>query len=713
VAVAAALCALACLAGWDLLWNGTVIGMDTATAFYPWYAYLGESLRSGHLALWNPHQFSGTPFAGDPESGWTYLPAMLSFTLLPLTPAANAFLVGHVALAGLATYALARSLGMRRLGAVVGAIAYGYSGFFFGHNVCCFAYSGVAAWLPVGLLGAEQAIRATTWRQRARWWAVGGLAISQILAAWMGQGAYYALLFLGAYVAYRALVTPRLGPARRLAVLILNGPSLVAAGLGLAAIGLLPRVEYNVLSNLPGGYGATGLASPTAALTDWGLIEDWDTRLLAPGFHYLGRATLVLALAAPLLVRARQAVPFFAVMSVLVLVAARWQPTPLHVALAILPGFGPMHGHAPERALLVFFIGPALLAGATVGRLQAFGKYGVAAATLLAVLVVADLRAAWLTQFAEALAGGGAYELRRVDLDAYYAPTGAARFLQTATSGERWRVVGYAQHVFGGPMPYTLRWADPHIVALGVNNRALVAGLGDVQGYNPIHLARYDAYMRAMNGQPQEYHQTDVLEAGLSSPLLDLLGVRYVVVPATPAADEAEPRLARDLPVVYADAEVKVLENARALPAAWVVHAAAQTDAAQALALLASGAVDPRRLALLEAPAPALLGDAPGSADPVRITEYGAEVVRLEVETASAGILVLRDVYYPAWQARVDGAPAQVYAADGALRAVSVPAGRHTVEFRYASGALPVGAAITGLTLVALAALALRPGRAC
>src|SRR5207244_6807465 len=125
----------------------------TATAFYPWYAYLGESLRSGHIPMWNPHQFAGTPFAADPESGWTYLPAMLLFSLLPLTQAANAFLLLHVLLAGLATYVLARSLGIQPVGALASAIAYSYSGFFFGHNLCCFAYSSVAAWLPPALLG--------------------------------------------------------------------------------------------------------------------------------------------------------------------------------------------------------------------------------------------------------------------------------------------------------------------------------------------------------------------------------------------------------------------------------------------------------------------------------------------------------------------------------------------------------------------------------
>jgi hypothetical protein len=56
-AAALVLLAFAVIGEWDLLRGGTMIGMDTATAFYPWYSFLGERLRSGHIPLWNPHQF--------------------------------------------------------------------------------------------------------------------------------------------------------------------------------------------------------------------------------------------------------------------------------------------------------------------------------------------------------------------------------------------------------------------------------------------------------------------------------------------------------------------------------------------------------------------------------------------------------------------------------------------------------------------------------
>jgi hypothetical protein len=697
----AAFCALVFAAEWQLLKGGTVIGMDTATGFYPWYAYLGEQLRSGHIPLWNPYQFAGTPFAGDPESGWAYLPTMLLFTGLPLAAAADAYMAFHVLLAGLSTYALARSLGVPSIGALVSAIAYSFSGFFFGHNICCFAYSTIAAWLPVGLLGIERALTSTTPRARVGWWACGGLAVSQSLAVWVGQGAYYAILFLGAYLAYRTLTTRRgfLEAPR----LVVHGAVLLGVGFGLAAIGLLPRLEYNAVSNLPGGYAAAGLASPTAALTDWGFIEDWQTRLLVPGFHYVGLVCLGLALLAPFCLRFRHAVPFFFCMSLAVLDVARWQPTPLHVALSTLPGFGPMHMHATERALIVWFICPALLAGASVGWLQQFGRWGVAVALGLAALVLVDLRWAWGIQLADAHDAVGAYQLRQVDMAEYYAPTPAAAFLRAATASDQARSIGYAQHVFGGPMPYSLRWTDPKIAALNVNNRAVIAGLNDIQGYNPIHLARLEPFMRALNGQTQEYHQNDVLEAGLDSPLLDLLGVRYIVMPVVPATDQVEPRLSRDLPIIYTDADVKMLENADALPRAWIVHQAVQMDTDAALAQIAGGTLDPRRMVVLEETPPSI-DEAPYASDQVAIIQYSPETVRIDVQTAAAGMLVLSDVIYPAWRARVDDAPAKFYVADGELRAVAIPSGIHTLEFQYSSAALPLGAAITGLTVLVLAA---------
>src|SRR3712207_8404379 len=64
--------------------------------------------------------------------------------------------------------------------------------------------------------------------------------------------------------------------------------------------------------------------------------------------------------------------------------------------------------------------------------------------------------------------------------------------------------------------------------------------------------------------------------------------------------------LFRSHPIVYADDRVRVLENREALPRAWLVHEARAATPEEALRLLASGAVDPRRVALVDGEPPAV-----------------------------------------------------------------------------------------------------------
>jgi hypothetical protein len=670
---------------WDRLSGPAWIGMDTSTFFFPWYSYLGEQLRSGHIPVWNPHTFGGAPFAADPESGWMYLPAMLAFTLFNPDTAARASLLFHVLLAALSTYALARTLGLNQFGSVLAATVYAHSGFFEGHNVCCYAYADVAAWLPLSLFGAELAMHTTAWRPRLLWSALSGLAFSQIVAAWVGQGSYYAALVLGGFLLWRRA---------RLTTILTTGATIAVWSVALGAAGLLPRLEYNAVSNLPGGYPDAEVSLRATSWADWGVIANWDRLLLQPGFEYIGIPVLVLAvLAAVPLLLTRGKLTYFAVLGVVVLVLARAEPTPLHALFSLLPGFERIHARSPERALIVFYLAPAIIAGlglswltrgAARWRLAASAAVGFAALAI----VTLDLHTAWVAQSTESLQGGGDYQFARVDLNAYLAPSPGAQFLTTEAARESpFRYFGYAGHVFGGPMPYTLRWTDPSIAALQVNNRALLTGLDDIQGYNPVHLARYDAFIGALNGQAQNYHHADVFDSGFDSPLLDLLNVRYVVLPAAPASDEVLPHYSRPLQLAYADDSVRIFQNPNAMPRAWLRHRAVQSQT--------DSTVDFRSVALLEVPPPPLALPPDSSEETVQVVDYAPDRIRFDVHAAAPALMIASEIAYPAWKAYVDGQPAETYVADGALRAVLVGPGDSVVEMRYESLALQVGLALT------------------
>ncbi len=97
----------------------------------------------------------------------------------------------------------------------------------------------------------------------------------------------------------------------------------------------------------------------------------------------------------------------------------------------------------------------------------------------------------------------------------------------------------------------------------------------------------------------------------------------------------------------------------------------------------------------------------PVTADRVRVVSRDSERVVLEMEQASAGLVRVGDLRFIRAGARgVDGVRRPVQELD-TVRAVQVPAGRHTVEFFYRP-ARPVYWGL-GLTLAGLvAALAIR-----
>ena len=87
----------------------------------------------------------------------------------------------------------------------------------------------------------------------------------------------------------------------------------------------------------------------------------------------------------------------------------------------------------------------------------------------------------------------------------------------------------------------------------------------------------------------------------------------------------------------------------------------------------------------------------------VEIDEYRPELQRFRVDAPRPSVLVIADAFYSGWSATVDGSPAEIVPANGALRGVSVPAGAHTVELRYRTPGLVSGAWLSLLTALACA----------
>jgi uncharacterized membrane protein YfhO len=90
---------------------------------------------------------------------------------------------------------------------------------------------------------------------------------------------------------------------------------------------------------------------------------------------------------------------------------------------------------------------------------------------------------------------------------------------------------------------------------------------------------------------------------------------------------------------------------------------------------------------------------------PARIILYESRRVRIEADADAPALLVLNDANYPGWRAWVDGRPAPILAADHLFRGVSVPTGRHVVEFVYRPASFLWGLAVSVLAFLFLAGL--------
>ena len=67
----------------------------------------------------------------------------------------------------------------------------------------------------------------------------------------------------------------------------------------------------------------------------------------------------------------------------------------------------------------------------------------------------------------------------------------------------------------------------------------------------------------------------------------------------------------------------------------------------------------------------------------VRLTSYEPNRLIYKTSSPKDGVVVFSEIYYPGWQATIDGQPVDIARADYILRAMNVPGGEHTIEMWF------------------------------
>ncbi len=222
-------------------------------------------------------------------------------------------------------------------------------------------------------------------------------------------------------------------------------------------------------------------------------------------------------------------------------------------------------------------------------------------------------------------------------------------------------------------------------------NVGMLYDIADIRGYDSIIPKQYVDFMGLIERQGELLYNRIApfyRESSLYSRLLDLLNVKYVLT--------TQEIVDVNYTLVY-DGEIKVYRNDDYLPRAFVVHQAKVIRDREEL-FRELQFFDPRGCVILEAGSWKLEagGQRPATSQPAVIASYTPNEVIIKVGLSEPGWLVLADSYFPGWKAYIatgDGHEKEthIYKANYNFRAVYLPAGEHTVRFKYSPMSFKLG----------------------
>ncbi len=689
---------------WRVITPNSADRMDIAAGdfteqYFPLRAFVAQQWVRGQIPLWNPYLYGGQPALADIQSGALYPPHVLEALILgwggpqllgreigfPLW-ALEWQVIVHFSIAAVGTYLFFRQLHenplsrQTRFGAVIASLAFTYSGYLTGFPVQQLTILEVSAWLPWVLLGIAK-----------RSAILGGIVLAIPLLAGHPQTAMYVIYFTLAYLLWLSQKSK-----------IQNLKSKIIIAFCLAAPQLFPTLQFithSVRANM--SYESVSAGLP---LTE-------GIAVLYPGYlggspEYVGLVTLVLV-ALSLLFAPKQVKLFWGGAATVSLLLAFGGHTFLYPLFYLLvPGFGLVRQQ--ERVFLIYSFALAILAGygaigltrplpklmrshytlfehyfyrvlilfATATAFFIYGStmatargdkvnlfYGVLRHHLFGLLILGGL--AILLQFRarrwlrrtwgmSLLAGWLAFNLFTVNWQFNlekpsnktepFSPDGVVNFLQQHR--QQGRIVS------GGLLP-------------GGNSAASVYELADLTGNTPLQLATVDNFFKKMSAWR----------------LWQLMNVRYVVADRDLSS--------AGLSQVFAEGDLRIFEITDPFPKAWLVsQVEVIPDDNAAIARLSADNFDLRRQAVLAEP---LDNKEFGSFQNFRslpsadltVTEISPTHLKIEVSTADNQLLVLSQIYYPGWQATLDGQPTTLCRVNVIQQGIAVPTGSHTIELTF------------------------------
>lgn len=170
--------------------------------------------------------------------------------------------------------------------------------------------------------------------------------------------------------------------------------------------------------------------------------------------------------------------------------------------------------------------------------------------------------------------------------------------------------------------------------------------------------------------------------SAIANPFLwDMLNVKYII---------ADQPIYQGVRPDFTSQQTRqlVYVNPSAMPRAWFVDSTARSTPRYILKHLHDADFDLSSLAWVESND---ISTEPATGSTIELKERGNHLLRFEVNAVGNNFAVISEPFYPEWHAFLNGNEVPMYRTNYVLRGVSVPPGKHTLEFRYISRGFETG----------------------
>ena len=672
--------------------------------YYPWYSFMGQSARSHELPLWNPLEGFGMPFLALWRTR-ALSPFSIPFYLLPLGGALVASIFLKLLVGGACAYVVARRFNYAPPLALLAGVVFQFSSPLFAQPLEPLA--DAVPWFPLLLGWTYRLLHGDfrVWPMLALVMALAGLGGSPEA---MVAGMAFLLLVLPVYRLRDRRLTHILG-----AYVALFGA--IAGGLTVIAVQLFPYIEYK--------------AQHPAALEKLGTVPVWTelaylvypvmrtapaggTSRAALCMHVGGLFLLIVALW--LSVHRLSNKNRRRRLETLLITALAFGTAPLFLG-GLLEQTREWPWPRTEHFYLFWPLALSILAAASAEEWLQLDIDGCKAALRRFARWAAVLWGGGLLTAGLALRGSTAPGALRHDIlvEIGLALLFAVLLLVTLLRPKR-GTMGYGLAIivmlsglwaYGPARAWTpadtafpetsfitrLRDAHDRVAGSGALRRWPLAAQGIAQVYNPsgVTLRRYERFMSRAAADPS------LMRLGAAGALLltrqDIQGQFAVLRPALNILE------------VFPSGAI-LLKDLDVRPRARMIYAGRKVEHFEPLALKLDGPPQIEGGTLPEK------DDGPVAAVSIAEPYESDRVVVHIAEGTRPGVLVLADMWYPGWQATVDGNAVPVLAVDGVFRGVEVGQGAREVVFNYSPASFRVGAAVSlgGAAVLLLLAIVYR-----